>query len=185
MARRHREVRPGLLLCQFALACCHVLDDEPSMSTCAVVWCDRTAVARGLCKRCYARYKRGVSPVGGARRYATKQDRERLRYEVSRRRESGESLGDIAAAVGVNTTTLRNWLRDWDIEPVVEHAERPRPANLWQPWSREHIEFAISRTDLTIAERAAALGRSVSSIEEITRKYGPQVRDGGNNHGDR
>lgn len=40
-------------------------------------------------------------------------------------------------------------------------------------WGPEDAVVAYTRTDLTIAERAAALGRSVSSIEEIIRRHGP------------
>lgn len=143
------------------------------MSTCAVVWCDRSAVARGLCKRCYERYRRGVSPLAPSRGYAAAEDKERLRSEVTRRREGGESIGDIAAAVGVSTSTARKWLREWGVK--VGQREEARAANLWQPWTGDDIEFAVGRTDLTVAERAAALRRSVSSIEECLRKYGPST----------
>lgn len=140
------------------------------MSTCAVVWCDRDAVARGLCDRCYARYRRGVSPVAPGRGYAVAEDKKRKRAEMTRRREAGESIADIAAAVGVNTSTAGRWLREWGVK--AGHREEARAVNLWRPWTQDDIEFAVGRTDLTIAERAAALGRSVASIDECLRKHG-------------
>lgn len=148
---------------------CHALNDEPSMSTCAAVWCDRDAVARGLCMRCYDRYRRGVGPVSPSKRHAVAEDKARLRDEITLRREAGQSIADIAAA-GVNTSTASRWLREWEVE--VGQREDARAANLWRPWTRDDIDFAIGRTDLTIAERATALGRSVSSVEECLRKYG-------------
>lgn len=146
------------------------------MSICAAVWCDRDAVARGLCKRCYDRYRRGASPVSPRKRHAVAEDKARLRDEITQRREAGESIADIAAAVGVNTSTASKWLREWGVEAGPKTAARP--TNLWQPWTREDIDFAVTRTDLTVAERAAALGRSVSSIEECLRKYGPTSTNG-------
>ncbi|MGZ1492544.1 helix-turn-helix domain-containing protein [Brevibacterium sediminis] len=97
------------------------------------------------------------------------EDKARLRDEVTLRRETGQSIADIAAAVGVNTSTASRWLREWDVE--VGQREDARATNLWRPWTRDDIDFAIGRTDLTIAERAVALGRSVASIEECVRKY--------------
>ncbi|WP_167197889.1 helix-turn-helix domain-containing protein [Brevibacterium pigmentatum] len=140
------------------------------MTTCAAVWCDRDAVARGLCKRCYDRYRRGISPISPTKRHAVAEDKARLRNEITLRREAGQSIADIAAAVGVNTSTASRWLREWEVE--VGRREDSRATNLWQPWTRDDIDFAATRTDLTISERAAALGRSVSSVEECLRKYG-------------
>lgn len=138
------------------------------MSTCAAVSCDRNAIARGLCKRCYDRYRRGISPVSPRKRHAVAEDKARLRDEITLRREAGQSIADIAAAVGVNTSTASRWLREWEVE--VGQREDARPENLWQPWTREDIDFAVGRTDLAVAERAYSLGRSVSSIEECVRK---------------
>lgn len=76
----------------------------------------------------------------------------------------------------MNTSTAGKWLREWNVE--VGQREDTRAANLWRPWTRDDIDFAATRTDLTIAERAAALGRSVSSIEERLRKYGPTSTNG-------
>lgn len=140
------------------------------------MWCDRPAVARGLCKRCYDQYRRGISPISPTKRHAVAEDKARLRDEITLRREAGQSIADIAAAVGVNTSTASKWLREWEVE--VGQREDARAANLWQPWTRDDIEFAVSRTDLTIAERAAALGRSVSSVEECLRKYGSTKTNG-------
>lgn len=139
------------------------------MSTCVTIWCDRPAVARGLCRRCYDRLRKGISTAAPVRRYAVPDDKERLRAEITGRRLAGESITDIAAAVGVNTSTARKWLREWGVE--VGRREDARPENLWQPWTREDINFAVGRIDLTVAERADALGRSVSSIEECLRKH--------------
>lgn len=137
------------------------------MSTCAAVWCDRDAVARGLCMRCYDRYRRGISPISPTKRHAVAEDKARLRDEITLRREAGQSIADIAAAVGVNTSTASKWLREWEVEAGPKAASRP--TNLWRPWTREDIDFAVTRTDLTVAERAAILGRSVASIEETIR----------------
>lgn len=84
------------------------------MSNCAVVWCDRVPVARGLCNRCYARYKHGLGP-NETRRYTTRETKERVRDEVTARRLAGESVAGIAASVGVNESTLGKWLRTWDV----------------------------------------------------------------------
>lgn len=86
------------------------------MSTCATVWCDRDAIARGLCKRCYDRYRRGISPISPTKRHAVAEDKARLRDEITMRREAGQSIADIAAAVGVNTSTASRWLLEWDFE---------------------------------------------------------------------
>jgi len=71
------------------------------MSTCAAVWCDRDAIARGLCKRCYDRYRRGISPISPTKRHAVAEDKARLRDEITLRREAGQRIADIAAAVGL------------------------------------------------------------------------------------
>lgn len=137
------------------------------MSTCAAVWCDRDAIARGLCKRCYDRYRRGISPISPTKRHAVAEDKARLRDEITLRREAGQSIADIAAAVGVNTSTASRWLRQWEVE--VGQREDARAANLWRSWTREDIHFAVGRTDLTVPERAAELGRSVASIASRRR----------------
>ena len=137
------------------------------MSTCAVVWCDRAAVARGPCKRCYGRYKRGLGP-NDTRQYTTRETKERVRYEVTARRESGESIADIAASAGVNELTLGKWSREWGVTPVTE---RLRPENLWRPWTREDAVIAYTRTELPIGERAAMLGRSYTAVAGFVRDY--------------
>lgn len=136
------------------------------MSECAVVWCDREAVARGLCKRCYSRYRAGLSPNAAPRSYTTPGARERLRPELIRRRESGEGIADIAAATGVGVTALGRWFKEWGVDTPERYAREP---NSWKRWTAEDVEFALSRTDLTVAERAAALGRSVSGVNEAIR----------------
>lgn len=138
------------------------------MSVCVPIWCDRPAVARGLCRSCYDRLRKWISTSAPTRGYAVASDKERLRAEVTRRREAGESIADIAAAIGINTSTASRWLREWGV--TVGRREDARPANLWKPWTRDDIEFALNRTDLTVSERAAALGRSVASIDECLRK---------------
>lgn len=101
------------------------------MNTCAVVWCDRAPIARGLCGRCYDRYRRGISPMAPSRGYAVAEDKARLRDEITMRREAGQSIADIAAAVGVNTSTASRWLREWGVE--VGQREDARAVNLWRP----------------------------------------------------
>ncbi|MGR6092247.1 hypothetical protein ACU4IU_16930 [Brevibacterium sp. CSND-B09] len=91
------------------------LDDEPSMTTCAVVWCDRDAIARGQCGRCYGRYRRGIIPNAPNRGHAVAKNKEWMRGEVTERREVGQSIADIAAAVWVGTSTARKWLRKWGV----------------------------------------------------------------------
>lgn len=118
----NREDPPPTMSCDRAvsvlhpLRCGHDLKDEPSMNACAVVCCDRDAVARGLCERCYARYRRAVSPAAPRRSYAVAEYKQRLRAEMTRRREAGESIAGIASAVDVNTSTARKWLREWNVE---------------------------------------------------------------------
>lgn len=94
-----------------ALTCCHALNAESSMSICAVVWCDRAAVARGLCKRCYARYKRGLGP-NETRQYMTRETKDQVRDAATERRMAGESIAVIAASVGVTESTLGKWFRE-------------------------------------------------------------------------
>ncbi|HJF76080.1 MAG TPA: helix-turn-helix domain-containing protein [Brevibacterium linens] len=66
--------------------------------------------------RCYDRYRRGVGPVSPSKRHAVAQDKARLRDEITLRREAGQSIADIAAAVGMNTSTASRWLLEWDFE---------------------------------------------------------------------
>lgn len=142
------------------------------MSVCAVVWCDQAPAARGLCKRCYAWWRKCLPPTP-PRKYASIRDKQRLRYEATQRREAGESVADIASSVGVTNSTLSRWFREWEVKPVPGR-ERVQPPKLWQPWTRQDIEFAVLRTDLTVAERAAVLGRTVTGIIECVRKHGPE-----------
>ena len=131
---------------------------------CAVVGCERKPIARGLCENCYARWRKCLPPKPSEPRGAKKA---RLRAEVTRRREAGASTSDIGAAVGVSASTVRQWLNDWG----VTLGSGVRPENLWQPWAADDIEFAVSRTDLSLAERASVLGRSVDSVFECVRKH--------------
>ena len=142
------------------------------MNTCAVVWCDRPAVVRGVCTRCYSRYRRGVSPMVPAEPYAAPEDKERLRDEITRRRLAGEGVADIAAAVRVSASTAVRWLRECGVHPGDRQSERA--ANLWRPWNPKDIEFAVGRTDLSLSDRAAKLGRSVASVVEYIRKHDPE-----------
>ncbi|MCF2572859.1 helix-turn-helix domain-containing protein [Brevibacterium sp. UCMA 11754] len=140
------------------------------MSVCAVVWCDRTSVVRGLCKRCYARYKRGLGP-NQTRQYTTRETRERVRYEVAERRIAGESIADIAASVGINESTLGKWFREWDVRPAAGKFGRSLAPNQWRPWTRDDAVVAYTRTDLSIAERAELLGRSYTAVAGFVRDY--------------
>lgn len=145
------------------------------MSLCAVVWCDRAVVARGLCNRCYARYRRGLGP-NETRQYTTRETKYRVRYEVTARREAGESIADIAASVGVNESTLGKWFREWGVRPAAgKHGQSLAP-NRWKRWDRDDAVVAYTRTDLTIAERAESLGRSYTAVAGFVRDYGQ--RDG-------
>lgn len=140
------------------------------MSLCAVVWCDRAPVARGLCNRCYARYKRGLGP-NETRQYTTRETKERVRFEVTTRREAGESIADIAASVGVNESTLGKWFREWGVRPAVGKHGRSLAPNLWRPWTRDDAVVAYTRTDLSITERAAMVGRSYTAVAGFVRDY--------------
>lgn len=146
------------------------------MSVCAVVWCGRAPVARGLCNRCYARYRRGLSP-NETRQYTTRETKDRVRYEVTARREAGESIADIAALVGVNESTLGKWFREWGVWPAVGTHGRSLAPNLWKPWTREDAVVAYTRTDLPIAERAAMLGRSYTAVAGFVRDYRQRSSD--------
>lgn len=146
------------------------------MSICAVVSCDRVPVARGLCNRCHARYKRGLGP-NETRQYTTREARERVRYEVTARREAGESIADIAASVGVNESTLGKWFREWGVRPAAGKHGRSLAPNLWKPWTREDAVVAYTRTDLPIAERAAMLGRSYTAVAGFIRDYRQRSSD--------
>lgn len=146
------------------------------MSTCAVVWCDRPPVARGLCNRCYARYKRGLGP-NETRQYTTRDTKERVRLEVTARREAGEGIADIAASVGVNEATLGTWFRKWGVRPAVGKHGRSLAPNRWKPWTREDAVVAYTHTDLSIAERAELLGRSYTAVAGFVRDYRQRSSD--------
>lgn len=141
------------------------------MSVCAVVGCDRAAVARGLCNRFYARFRKCLPPRPPENK-SPKENKALLLAEVVRRRKAGESTADIAAVVDVNATTVRAWLRGWGVE---KGAPLARPENSWKAWAEDDIQFAVTRTDLAEAERAAVLGRTVDSIIECVRKHGSLV----------
>ncbi|AOP54567.1 hypothetical protein BLSMQ_2861 [Brevibacterium aurantiacum] len=64
------------------------------------------------------------------------------------------------------------------MRPAEAKYGQSRAPNQWKRWNREDAVVAYTRTDLTIAERAEALGRSVSSIEKCLRKYGMVTTDG-------
>lgn len=146
------------------------------MSECAVVWCDRAVAARGLCKRCYARYKRGLGP-NETRPYTTRETRDRVRHEVIARREAGESIADIAVSVGVNESTLGKWFRAWGVRPAVGMHGRSLAPNRWRPWTREDAVVAFTRTDLSIGERAELLGRSYTAVSGFVRDYKQRSSD--------
>lgn len=140
------------------------------------MWCDRTAVARGLCNRCYARYKRGLGP-NETRQYTTRETKDCIRYEVTARREAGESIADIAASAGVNESTLGKWFRQWGVRPTASKHGRSLAPNLWKPWTREDAVVAYTRTELPIAERAAILGRSYTAVAGFVRDYRQRAGD--------
>lgn len=146
------------------------------MNTCAVVWCNRIAVARGLCNRCYAKYKRGLGP-NETRWYTTQETKDRVRYEATARRETGESIADIAAWSGVNESTLGKWFRQWGVRPTAGKHGRSLAPNLWKPWTRDDAVVAYTRTDLPIAERAAILGRSCTAVAGFVRDYRKRAGD--------
>ena len=140
------------------------------MSTCAVVWCDRSAMARGLCKRCYARYKRGLGP-NETRKYTTRETKERVRYEATRRREAGEGIADIAVSLGINESTLGKWFRGWGVSASRREIGKSLAQNQWKRWTRDDVAIAYTRTDLSIAERAELLGRSYTAVAGFVRDY--------------
>lgn len=140
------------------------------MSVCAVVWCDRSAVARGLCKRCYARYRRGLGP-NDIRRYTTRETKERVWFEATQRREAGESIADIAVSLGVNESTMGKWLREWGVRPATGKYGQSLAQNQWKRWTREEVVIAYTRTDLSIAERAELLKRSGTAVAGLIHDY--------------
>lgn len=140
------------------------------MSTCAVVWCDRVAVARGLCERCYARYRRGLGP-NDTRQYSTRETKERVRFEATQRREAGESVADIAASLRVNESTMGKWFRAWGVRPTVGKYGQSLAQNQWKRWTREEALIAFTRTDLSIAERAELLRRSYTAVAGFIHDY--------------
>lgn len=140
------------------------------MSTCAVVWCDRSAMARGLCKRCYARYKRGLGP-NETRQYATWEAKERVRYEATQRREAGEGIADIAVSLSINESTLGKWFRGRGVRPAGGKFGKSLAQNQWKRWTRDDAAIAYTRTDLSIAKRAELLGRSYTAVAGFVRDY--------------
>lgn len=146
------------------------------MSACALVWCDRAPVARGLCQRCYATYKRGVSPEK-SRRYATRETKARVRDEATLRRESGEAIADTAVSVGVTESTLGIWFRQWNVRQIVGKYGQAPARNRWKPWTHDDAVIAFARTDLTILERAELLGRSYTAAAGFVRDYRQRAGD--------
>lgn len=140
------------------------------MSMCAVVWCDRAAMARGLCKRCYARYKRGLGP-NETRQYTTRETKERVQYETTQRREAGEGIADIAVSLGINESTLGKWFREWRVRPETGKFGKSLAQNQWKRWTRDDAVIAYTRTDLSIAKRAELLGRSYTAVAGFVRDY--------------
>lgn len=140
------------------------------MSVCAVVWCDRDTVARGLCSRCYARYKRGLGP-NETRQYTTQVTKEQSRYEATQRRAAGEGIADIAVSLGVHESTLGKWFREWGVQPTVGSFGKSLAQNQWKRWTSEDAVVAYTRTDLSIAERAKLLGRSYTAVAGFVRDY--------------
>lgn len=140
------------------------------MSVCAVVWCDRAAAARGLCERCYARYRRGLGP-NDTRRYTTRETKERVRFEATERRKAGEGIADIAVSLGVNESTMGKWLREWGVRPTTGKYGQSLAQNQWKRWTREEAVIAYTRTDLSIADRATTLKRSYTAVAEFVRDY--------------
>lgn len=137
---------------------------------CAVVWCDRAAMARGLCKRCYARYKRGLGP-NETRQYTTRETKERVQYETTQRREAGEGIADIAVSLGINESTLGKWFREWRVRPETGKFGKSLAQNQWKRWTRDDAVIAYTRTDLSIAKRAELLGRSYTAVAGFVRDY--------------
>lgn len=138
------------------------------MGKCAVVGCERWPVARGLCGHCYSRWRKCLRPKPAFAKSA-REYKAFARDEVTLRREAGESIADIAAAVSRDPATVRRWLAEWGVSKGTPGV---RPENSWRPWTETDIEFAVTRTDLSEAERATALGRTVNSILECVRKHG-------------
>lgn len=146
------------------------------MSVCAVVWCDRAAVARGVCMRCYARYKRGLGP-NETRRYTTRETKERLKFEATQRRAAGEGIADIAVSLGVNESTLGKWFRQWGVRPATGKYGQSLAQNQWKRWTHEDAVIAYTRSDLSIAERAELMGRSYTAVAGFVRDYRQRPSD--------
>lgn len=100
-----------------------------------------------------------------------------MRHEVTTRRETGESIADIAASAGVNESTLGKWFREWGVRPAAGKHGRSLAPNLWKRWDRDDAVVAYTRTDLTIAERAERLGRSYTAGAGFVRNYGHRAGD--------
>ncbi|WP_198398392.1 hypothetical protein [Brevibacterium antiquum] len=100
-----------------------------------------------------------------------------MRYEVTARREADESIADIAASMGVNESTLGKWFREWGVRPAVGTHGRSLAPNRWKPWTREDAVVAYTRTDLSIAERAAMLGRPYRGVAGFVRDYRQRSTD--------
>lgn len=94
-----------------------------------------------------------------------------MQYEVTARRESGESIADIAASVGVNESTMGKWFREWGVQPAVGKHGRSLAPNQWQSWTQEDAVIAYTRKDLSIAARAELLGRSCTAVAGFVRDY--------------
>lgn len=140
------------------------------MSVCAVVWCDRVAKARGLCIRCYAKYKRGLGP-NDTRRYTSRETKKRVRSEATQRRVAGEGIADIAVSLGVNESTMGKWFREWGVQPASGKYGRSLAQNKWKRWTRDEAVIAYTRTDLSIAERAGILKRSYTAVAGFICDY--------------
>ncbi|MGK4188059.1 hypothetical protein AB0X98_07765 [Rothia koreensis] len=94
-----------------------------------------------------------------------------MRFEATQRREAGESVADIAASLGVNESTMGKWFRAWGVRPVVGKYGQSLAQNQWKRWTREEAAIAFTRTDLSIAERAALLKRSYTAVAGYIHDY--------------
>lgn len=140
------------------------------MTTCTVSWCDREAVANGLCDRCRVRARAGIDPDQPPMRMATDADRDRLRPEMTRRREAGQTYQQIADAVGISHVTTARWLKLWQVEAPAREWPHGRPGAFITHSCRCEVCLPAFR-EYKRAERERRLTRPVAAEHGTVLAY--------------